>query len=151
MVEDIFELNKVINHDIVEVIEKYHLDSISKARHRAYKRYYLYNILRTRRHLSLSMIGRFFNRDHATVMYGLKEHAYWWGKKDIQYLKDIQPLTDIIDAQTHNVGIFNVNIDYVDVEKSSLTITGNFNLNLLDKLPEQMTKEELVNVFKILK
>ena len=151
MVEDLFELNKVVNQDIVDIINKYQLHTKSRKRNKTYMRYYLYDVLKKRRHLTHAMIGMFFNRDHSSVTLGLQEHAYWWKTKDIDYLKAIQPIVDIIDTRKTNFGLFDIKTNYIDVEESQIVITGNFNLNLLDKLPEKMTKEELVNVFKIMK
>jgi hypothetical protein len=151
MVEDLFELNKVVNQDIVEIIDKYQLNTKSRKREHTYMRYYLYDVLKKRRYLTHVMIGMFFNRNHSSVTLGLKEHKHWWKSKDIDYLKAIQPIVDIIDMRKTNFGLFNIKTNYIDVEESQIVITGNFNLNLLDKLPEKMTKEELINVFKIMK
>jgi hypothetical protein len=151
MVGDILELNKVVNQDIVDIINTYQLNTKSRKRNKTYMRYYLYDVLQKRRYLTHAMIGMFFNRDHSSVTNGLKEHSYWWKTKDIDYLKAIQPIVDIIDMRKTDFGLFDIKTNYIDVEESQIVITGNFNLNLLDKLPEKMTKEELVNVFKIMK
>ena len=151
MVEDVFELNKVVNQDIVDIINKYQLNTKSRKREKAYMRYYLYNVLKKRRYLTHFMIGKFFNRDHSSVTLGLQEHDYWWKHKDIDYLKAIQPIVSIIDTRNRDLGLFSIQTNYIDVEESQIVITGNFDLNLLDKLPEKMTKEELINVFKIMK
>jgi len=150
MVEDLYELNKVVNQDIVEIIDKYQLNTKSRKREKAYMRYYLYDVLKKRRFLTHAMIGMFLNRDHSSVTLGLQEHEYWWKHKDIDYLKAIQPIVDIIDMRKTDLGLFGIKTNYIDVEESQIVITGNFNLNLLDKLPEKMTKEELLNVFKII-
>jgi chromosomal replication initiation ATPase DnaA len=71
MVEDVFELNKVVNQDIVGIIDVYQLNTKSRKREKAYMRYYLYNVLKSRRYLTHSMIGKFFNRDHSSVTLGL--------------------------------------------------------------------------------
>jgi hypothetical protein len=151
MVEDLYELNKVVNQDIVDIINTYQLNTKSRKRNKTYMRYYLYDVLKKRRYLTHAMIGMLFNRNHSSVTLGLKEHNYWWKHKDIDYLKAIQPIVDTIDMRKTNFGLFDIKTNYIDVEESQIVITGNFNLDLLDKLPEKMTKEELINVFKIMK
>ncbi len=37
MVEDVFELNKVVNQDIVDIINKYQLNTKSRKREKAYR------------------------------------------------------------------------------------------------------------------
>jgi len=61
---EVFELTKIANEDIVKLIEEYKLDTPSRAETVTYKRYYLYSFMYNYRHMTFSMIGKFFNRDH---------------------------------------------------------------------------------------
>ena len=149
MEEDLFELNKVVNQDIVDIIDKYGLKSKSRRRDIVYKRYYLYHVLRVRRHCTLNMTGKYFDRDHSTVCVGLEKHNFWWSIKDKSYLQSIYPLPDILN-NNHNLELddFIVDCFYIDEEQSKITITGNFKWSDLEKLPNIITRDELIKIFK---
>ena len=82
--------------NVYDIIEKYKLTR--RDRHQAiiYKRYYLYHQLHMAK-LSLSHIGLLFNKDHATVIHGLKMHKMYMKSKDAIYLHHVQPVIDDLD------------------------------------------------------
>ena len=59
---------------IKEHIEKYSLDVPCRKREVVYKRMYLFKYLQQMEGMSLTAIGKLFNKDHATVMHGLKTY-----------------------------------------------------------------------------
>ena len=61
MSEELFELSKVINQDIVDIIRAYQLDTPSRKQEIVSKRYYLYNYMHENRHMTTTMIGQYFN------------------------------------------------------------------------------------------
>ena len=148
MTIDSFDLCKVMNADVQELIEKYGLDSNSRKEHITYKRYYLYDFMYNKRHLTLSMIGQFFNRHHSTVLHGINEHKYWWGKRDERYIKYVHPIPNLITAKRTDPDMFDVNIIPVCDEDMTVTITGNFPRKLLTKYQEKMTASEIVSIFE---
>lgn len=82
---------------IHELIEKYGLIDKSRRRDVLYKRYYLYNELRICG-LSLSQIGRVFNKNHATILHGLRVHKDLTSYKDTDYLAETCALQAYLDG-----------------------------------------------------
>lgn len=149
MNEELFELSKVINQDIIDIIKTYKLDSSSRKQDLVSKRYYLYSYMSKHRHMTTTMIGRYFNRDHSTVVHGISEHEYWYKNKDANYLKFIHPVPELIRAKRSDINIFDVDVMPLDDEEARVTITGNFSPKLLRSFQEQMTKEELCTTFEL--
>lgn len=77
-------LNKVVT-----LIEEDDLNSPSRMPILNHKRYYLFNKMRERR-LSLQKIGEYFNRNHSTIIHGIKMHQTYTLTRDKVYLKDIE-------------------------------------------------------------
>lgn len=75
------------------IIQKYNLKQANRKQSVIYKRYYLYHQLHMAK-LSLSHIGLLFNKDHATVIHGLKMHKLFWKQKDSIYLHHVEPIID---------------------------------------------------------
>jgi hypothetical protein len=94
------------------------------------------------------MIGKFFNRDHSSVIHGMREHQYWYNRKDPRYMKFIHPLPELIKAKRENISIFDVNVMPMCDEEIKLTITGNFARKLLTKFQDKMTASEIVSIFE---
>jgi hypothetical protein len=82
---------------IHELIEKYGLLDKSRRRDVLFKRYYLYNELRTCG-LSLSEIGRVFNKNHATILHGLRVHKDLTSYRDTDYLAETCALQAYLDG-----------------------------------------------------
>lgn len=82
---------------IHELIEKYGLLDKSRRRDVLFKRYYLYNELRTCG-LSLSQIGRVFNKNHATILHGLRVHKDLTSYRDTDYLAETCALQAYLDG-----------------------------------------------------
>ncbi len=146
--QEVFELMKVANEDIVELIDRFKLNTSSRREDITYKRYYLYNFMYTHRHMTYMMIGKFFNRHHATVIHGMREHQYWYNRKDSRYIKFIHPMPELIKAKRENISIFDVNVMPMCDEEIKLTITGNFARKLLTKFQDKMTSSEIVSIFE---
>jgi hypothetical protein len=85
----------------MEEILKYIEDNNLKARHRyrkySYKRFYLYNLLRNEG-FTLYDIAAMFNRDHATIIYGIKTHKDLMSTKDKIYMEYIDELMLIFES-----------------------------------------------------
>jgi hypothetical protein len=148
MDNDSFELFERDNQDIIDIINEYNLDKKSRRQDKVYKRYFLYYVLTNKRFLTLRMAGMFFNKDHSTVSHGLREHEYWWKRKDPRYLKAIHPLPERLLQKSSDVDVYDINVQYVDGEKSKIVITGLFDWRILEKLPECMSRDELITIFK---
>ena len=73
--------NKMLNN-INYLIEKYNLNTSSRQRDLVYMRSYLYFEL-SKLKINKCEIGRMFNRDHASVIHGLKVHKTYYKKDKI--------------------------------------------------------------------
>ena len=82
--------------DIIQYIEDNDLKARHRYRHYTYKRFYLYNLLREEG-LTLYEIAAMFNRDHASVIHGLKTHNDLISIKDKIYLEYIEELMLIFE------------------------------------------------------
>jgi hypothetical protein len=58
--ETVFKLTQLQNEDLMNIILDYQLNTPSRIETSAYKRYYLYNYMYNYRHMTYSMIGKFF-------------------------------------------------------------------------------------------
>ena len=97
-----------IIQQVEELIIQDELQNKSRQRDRIYKRSYLYAILREEG-WNLSQIGRLFNRNHATVINGLKSYDNYYSKDKIydRYVK-------------HYDSIFKPSIEEVMVSKDAI-------------------------------
>ena len=71
--------------EIKEYIQIQNLDTNNRKREIVYKRFYLFAYLRQTYGYSLQRIGRLFDRDHATVIHGLRSYDYF--KDDLLFLE----------------------------------------------------------------
>lgn len=99
------------NLEIVqEYIETYQLQQKSRYSHLLYMRSYLYNVLYIDG-MSLTQIGKVFNRTHATVYNGINKHRQYMSYNDKVYLEytahlenkftykqELKPLKDMVLA-----------------------------------------------------
>lgn len=72
---------------VEEIIEEYGLKSKCRKRELVYTRNILYKHLRNKG-MSLQAIGKKFNRDHATVLFGLNQYERLCGYEDFETLKE---------------------------------------------------------------
>ena len=149
MNEELFKLSQALNEDIVDIIQKYQLNTPSRKQEIVSKRYYLYNFMYENRHMTTTMIGQYFNRDHSTVVHGIQEHKYWYHRKDQNYLKMIYPIPELIRPKRLDINIFDVDVMPLNDEEARVTITGNFSPKLLRSFQEQMTCKELSITFDV--
>lgn len=79
---------------VKEVIEKDRL--ITKSRYRTFldRRSYLYAML-NKNGMSLVEIGRLFNKNHATIINGIKKHHAYTRYKDELYLHNVKEYREI--------------------------------------------------------
>lgn len=72
--------------EIIQYIEENNLKRKDRYRHIVYKRYYLSHLLRNNG-LTLQEIGKIFNKDHATIIYGIKIHKDFMSINDSIYIQ----------------------------------------------------------------
>lgn len=72
--------------EIIQYIEENNLKRKDRYRHIVYKRYYLSHLLRNNG-LTFKEIGKIFNKDHATIMYGIKLHHDFMSINDSIYIE----------------------------------------------------------------
>ncbi len=148
MKDDVLALYKVANKDIVDIIEEFNLTSTTRERGTVYKRYYLYDVLTKRRHLTTTMTGKFFGKDHSSVIHGLKQHEFWWKVKDKGYISQVNTIHETLKNEVIHDGKYGIEIKHLGEEETKVIITGNFDWRVLEKLPSRLTKEELIKMFK---
>ena len=86
---------------IKNIIELNELDSKSRKRDKVYKRFYLYNELRSMPEFkSLEWIGDMFNRDHSSVVHGLSTHDILIEMKDVMYKGIIFEMNQLLGNTT---------------------------------------------------
>ena len=100
--------NYTMVEKIEQLIEQYDLASKSRERDKVYFRSYIYWLLREDGWI-MSDIGDLFNRDHATVINGLKVHEAYY-KKDKVYMRFVKKLDEI----------FNPTIDEIMIAKDTI-------------------------------
>ena len=100
--------NYTMVEKIQQLIEQYDLASKSRERDKVYFRSYIYWLLREDGWI-MSDIGDLFNRDHATVINGLKVHEAYY-KKDKVYMRFVRKLDEI----------FNPTIDEIMIAKDTV-------------------------------
>ena len=74
---------------IKQLIEKDALASQSQRQVHVHKRHYLFYLLKERVGMTLEAIGELFNRDHATVIHGIKTYKTRVEMKDPYMNRDI--------------------------------------------------------------
>lgn len=94
---------------LLKLIEKYSLANQNRQEQECYKRYYLYYLL-SKTGMGCSSIGRSFKKDHASVIYGLKQHKKWYRMKDERYMDTIKILMDEITMFENNMQYIPVSI-----------------------------------------
>lgn len=80
--------------EIIQYIEDNNLKKKSRYRNIIYRRYYLYNKLREQGY-TYQYIGNIFNRDHSTILHGIKVHKDFTKLKDKIYFKMTQKERDL--------------------------------------------------------
>ena len=148
MEDDVVALYKVSNKDVVDIIEKFNLKSVTRNRGTVYKRYYLYNFLTRERYLTTTMTGKFFGKDHSTVIHGIRQHELWWKVKDRAYLTQVNAIHEILKSEKINDGLYGIDIQHLGEDDTKVIITGKFDWRVLEKFPSRVTKEELIKIFK---
>lgn len=83
---------------IKELIEKDGLLTKSRHRHLIDKRSYLYALLREEG-FTLEKIGKMFDKDHATILNGIKKHEFYTAVKDYSYDKNTEDYRRELEAQ----------------------------------------------------
>lgn len=133
-----------MNEDIKELIEEYQLQTRSRKRETVYKRYYLMHALFIRSNMTLTDIGKLFNRDHSSVIHAIKEHKRWFKNMDREYLRAIHPLPELVN----DISEIPVS-EYLDCEAGEdyLVIRGKFTKQFLNEFNKKLTKDEISDIF----
>lgn len=86
---------KSITRIVTEIAKENNLITRSRKRELVDQRRYLFHVLRDRALLSLSLIGRIFEKDHATVLHGLR--TYDEIKNFPDFLDNIKEIKSFLD------------------------------------------------------
>jgi hypothetical protein len=94
------------------------------------------------------MAGKFFGKDHSSVIHGLKQHEFWWKIKDKGYISQVNTIHEALKNEVIHDGKYGIEIKHLGEEETKVIITGNFDWRVLERFPSRMTKEELTKMFK---
>lgn len=90
---------------VMELIERDNLKSKRRTYEKVSKRFYLYYILR-RNGMTLSLISNLFEKNHASVIHGIKVHKNRVETKDrhtIVHLEEYRQIIEGIEVEYHNL------------------------------------------------
>jgi hypothetical protein len=131
------------------LIKEYKLHIESRSRPIVYQRYYLYHELR--KSCTLHEIADLFNKDHASVMHGIKMHQAWTSIKDKEYLKMIATIKE--DFETQMLEGFSkgdelrISLEDIFQDVASLNIKMKVNKEFIEKLPDIKTFQHLHDLY----
>jgi transcriptional regulator CtsR len=130
---------------LLNLIDKYNLANNNRQESECYKRYYLYYLL-SRTGMGCSSIGRAFGKDHASVIYGIKQHKKWYKLKDQRYMDTIKQLMD-------ELLMFECEMQYIPVTikkrgvNYDITFTLEIDKDMAQSFEGQTTLNEIVAKF----
>ena len=82
-----FNKNYLEHASVIFEVSQKKIKSNSRERKLVWIRYALYNYLKTVGSMTLTEIGKVFNRDHATVIHGIKKHNDFINWNDREYIE----------------------------------------------------------------
>jgi len=95
---------------------------------------------------SLSQVGDIVERDHATVLHGIREHKKWMEVKDAEYLKAIDDLyREIYNVDVNDLADQNIHVRTNSIHGSLVDISIRFvslDVNVFRGISGIITKEE---------
>jgi len=136
-------MNKI--EQIKDIIQRYDLTIKNRSRRIVYQRMYIFYKL-YRLGFTLQEIGKIFNMNHSTILYGLKRHEMWCKKQDIIYLNTIVPLMNELEDDKAYEETLLIQLNKGRMIKT-ITITGIIDSKILDNLKEFMTMSEFCSNF----
>lgn len=89
--------NKNIIGIVEEIIEVEQMTFKNRTQDKAHQRYFLMNYLRENTTLSLTSIGKMFDRNHATIMNCLKRHNDYTEYGDKNYSKNVASIKEYLE------------------------------------------------------
>lgn len=136
-----------MNQDIKELIQEYQLDKPNRKREYTYKRYFLMAVADSRGNMTKTSIGEMFNRDHSSVIHGIKQHKIWWKIRDMEYLRGIHPLEQTLDIEAERVSKKYI-YDCI-CNETTLTIQGKFSKRMIEKLNGKYNRKDISLIFAL--
>ena len=130
---------------LLSLIDKYDLANNIKTEEMAYKRFYLFYLL-SRTGMGSSSISRCFQKNHASVIYGIKQHKKWYKLKDQRYMDTIKQLMD-------ELLMFECEMQYIPVTikkrgvNYDITFTLEIDKDMAQSFEGQTTLNEIVAKF----
>jgi len=95
------EYKKQTNYEprIAEIIDLEALKEPSRKQYLAHQRYYLMWFLKENTKMSLTAIGLMFNRTHATVINGIRQHENYSKYKDDTYISNVRNVKTFLELK----------------------------------------------------
>jgi tRNA splicing ligase len=132
----------MIDYDekVIKFIEEHKLDTRSRKRESVYMRMAIARFLRDKQ-FTLTEIGSYLNRDHASIFHYLEKYEYCKGYKDFQILED--RLKIAISSKVKRAKDYNEDYKkYLELRRRVLNITSQNDLyKLKDKLLKEIRQE----------
>lgn len=82
---------------IHELIQQYDLKTKNRRREVLFKRYYLYNELR-KAGLNLMQIGEIFDKDHSSIIHGLRTHEDLLACRNADYVAETRTIAEYLEG-----------------------------------------------------
>lgn len=102
------------------IIDRYGLKEKTRRRDVIFKRYFIYNELRNYG-MSLTMIGEIFEKNHATILHGLRVHKDMLSYRDVDYIAETSAIqTQLEGLDFPNAGNFFRRNRYYDLREDLL-------------------------------
>jgi hypothetical protein len=127
---------------ILKLIDKYSLANHKKHEEIAYKRFYLFYLL-SKTGMGSSSIARCFGKNHASVIYGIKQHKKWFKMKDERYMDTIKILMDEITMFENDLQYIPVSIKKRGVNYD-ITFTLEIDKEIAESFEDKTTLNEIV-------
>lgn len=127
------------------LMHKYSLNIPTRLQSIVYQRYYLYYELR--KICTYQEIGDIFDKDHASVLHGIKMHEAWMLVNDRQYVNTISEIKE--DFETQMMEGFSksdelrIVVDDIFQNVVTLNLKMKVNRDFMDKLPDIKTFQDL--------
>ena len=136
---------------IKEIIEIYDLKAKNRKREFIYKRFYLFNFLsNSNLKINYTQIGKLFNKDHATVLNGLKQHNDLMQFNDDVYLEHTKEIADTINDSNFDKLIQSNQDESANTENSKYCKTQLENLATLSEKIDELKTLYLIDELKTL-
>lgn len=109
-----------MEHLIKHIIKRDELNKPCRKRVKVHKRMFLFNLMKDQNY-NLKTIGKFFNKDHSTVIHGIKSYHNLLNVNDFNLMVDIEEYLDVfgIDNPINEIEEYGRKDITVDIKRAT--------------------------------